>query len=71
METHEDDLAATETSSNEAEPLPSWSKATKDDKDKYRESLEIELRSLNVQMEVLECKDVHCKHEEHLDIWTT
>ena len=49
------------------QPRPSWKKANKDEKDMYRYMLDRKLEAIMVPTQISECKDPHCKNEEHLE----
>ena len=59
--------------SSRPKPRPSWKKASIEQKDKYKSTLEENLSSLKAPESVAKCSDVHCKdpsHKEDLDKYT-
>ena len=49
------------------QPRPSWSRASLEEKEHYSYLLDSRLASVMVPVQVSECRDVHCKNEEHLE----
>ena len=56
-----------ETDSKETNQIPSWNRASEEEKMRYKESLEGALNSLNIPEEVILCSNIHCKKENHFD----
>ena len=53
-------------------PKPSWRRACADERENYRQTLDVKLRRITCPVAVSSCKDVHCrdeKHREWLDIF--
>ena len=46
---------------------PSWRTAGQEEKDLYKYTLEAELGAIMIPTQISECKDTHCKAEEHLE----
>ena len=53
-------------SSDGRRPRPSWRMANLLEKEQYKLMLEAELGAIVVPTQLLDCKDTHCKQEEHI-----